>query len=603
LVRGTVSLRTIARSAGLLAGVLVTALLLAAAVVRLPSIQRWAAAQVSARLPAGVSIERAAITVLPPGVRLTQVTLGENGPTLKAVSCRLHVLALLGGRFEVGSVVVNGLAITVERGANGSFQLVGPLAPLLASASGAAADGSAAPAASTRSLAALPEVTVNNSSLTFIDRAARGGPRTLQLTDVRLTLGGGRARVVPLLASGRVDPVGQITVKGTLRETAHAGAPPDRTVDIALAATHLDANTVFTSLAAALPGGGNARAQATLDASLTLAGTLAAGLTGDAVLTQTSGSAVWDEVHLTPPLKLSAHLRADHDGVALSGGELRIAELTASRVIASDIEIAFAFAAPVLQVTAARATVYGGTWTQTGSVTLGDPPSYDVTVRADGIACQALLSAVTGEHPQYGCERLSADAAVRGVWTDARTVGRGASGTGQIEMRGGTIPSSSIIGAVWSAMVPLVHVGKQPDSLGPPTRVDRFTESFTLRSAHLHTSDLVLVTDDYHVTGAGSVGLDGSLNLNTEVAMTAEGVTKMLTAASLPIPGEPGSLPPIPTRITGSIGDPIIRPKVEQIPIAAVQTLFAGARGAGEELKDAAGQGVRSLRQDIDKLW
>jgi uncharacterized protein involved in outer membrane biogenesis len=601
LGRGTVSLRTVARSVGLLAGVLLTALLLAAAVVRLPPIQRWAAAQVAARLPAGVSIERAALTLLPPGVRLARVTLAANGPTLKSVSCRLRMAALLAGRIEIGSIVVDGAAFTVERGTDGGVQVAGPLAPLLAAA--ATPDAAAPRPEGTVSLAALPAVTVTNGSLTFVDRGARGGPRTLQLSDLRLTLGAAAHDTVPLALNARLEPVGRLSVQGTVRQTAAAGAAPAHTIEATLTATHLDANLVLAYLAAATPGGGSARAEGTLDGSLTLSGELGSGLAGDAVLTLPSGSMVWDEVHLGAPLKLSAHLSASGAGVALSDGQLAIAQLAAARITASDIGVAFAFATPVLHLTAAHATAYEGTWTQSGTVTLTDPPSFDVNLRADGVACEALLTAVTGVRPQYGCERFSADAAVHGPWSGARTVARGAAGSGHVDMHGGTIPSSSIIGAIWQAIVPLVHAPEGGSLGGPPSRVDHLTQSFTLRSGRMHTNDLSLVTDDYRVSGGGSIGLDGTLDLNTEVAMTATGVTKLLTMASLPIPGEPGNLPPIPTRITGSVGDPIVRPEVEHLPVAAVQALFQGARGAGEALKDAAGAGVRSLEDGIDKLW
>ncbi len=588
-----------ARGTALLTGVLLLALLVAVAIVRLPPIQRWTAERVSARLPAGVSIERARLTLLPPGVRLANVSLAADGPTVKTVSCHARLAALLAGRIEIATVDVEGADITVERAADGSVHIAGALAPL-----GTTAGGAAPAAAPELSLAALPAVTVDNASLTFVDRTARGGPRTLQLTDGQLTLGSATPSGVPFTLAARLDPGGQVSAQGSVRPVPSAdGGPSDHAIDATVTANRLDAQAVLSYLAAIAPAGGSARAEGTLDGSLTLSGSLAAGLAGDAALAQSSGWLDWDQVRLTAPLKLTAHLIASGDGIALSSGQLTIAQLAAARISASDLDAAFAYAARTLRLTSVRATAYGGTWTQSGTVMLTAPPNFDITLRADGVACDALLTAVTGEHPQYGCERFSADAALLGEWTGASSVARGAEGTGHIDMRGGTIPSSSIIGAVWQAFVPLIHTGKEPGALGAPSRVDHLTQSFALHAGRMHTTDLALVTDDCTVTGSGTVGLDGSLNLDTEVALTAAGVTKLLTMASLPIPGELGTLPSIPTRITGSVGDPIIRPEVEDLPEAAVQTLFEGARGAGEVLEGAAGSGVRALKRGLEKAW
>jgi uncharacterized protein involved in outer membrane biogenesis len=312
---------------------------------------------------------------------------------------------------------------------------------------------------------------------------------------------------------------------------------------------------------------------------------------------------VWDDVNVTAPLKLSAHLTASLDTLALSDGRLTAAQLVAARVTASDLDAAFAYADRTLTLTAALASVYGGTWTQRGTVTLADPPVFDATVHADDIGCAALVTAVTGSAPQYGCERLSADAVVHGRWTGAKRVARTSQGSGSINLRGGTIPASSIIGAVWQAMVPFVHAGTDLRGLAAPSRVDHLTQSFALQAGRLQTGNLTMVTDDYTITGTGSVGLDGSLNLNTEVAMTPAGITKLLTMASLPIPGELGTLPPIPTRITGSVNVPIILPEVDRLPLGAVRALFAGARGAGEVLDDAADTGLRRLKRGLGTLW
>src|SRR5260221_1025951 len=120
--------RTLVRNATLLGGVLLAAVLLAVAVVRLPPVQRWMAARVAARLPAGVSVQRAAITLVPPGVRLAQVSLPGADSTLQSVICRLRIAALLAGRIEIRTIIVDGTNLTIEHTAERAVQHWGAVA-------------------------------------------------------------------------------------------------------------------------------------------------------------------------------------------------------------------------------------------------------------------------------------------------------------------------------------------------------------------------------------------------------------------------------------------------------------------------------------------
>lgn len=588
--------RALARAGLLLAGVLLAALVLAALIVQLPIIQRWAAAQVAARLPPGVSIERVALTLLPPGVRLTNVALAPEGATFAAVSCHLRLAPLLAGRAEVAAVVIDGATITVERNADGTIQVAGPLAEWLAPA----ADGTGTVAEPPLALSDLPTVRLDNVSVSFVDHVGSAESHPLSLAAARVTLGAGAAGAVPITLAARVEPAGQIAAHGSVRELPAAdGKPADHAIELALTASSLDANAVVSYLAAIMPGDAKARAQGGLDGSLNLTGSVLGGLRGDVRLTQASGSMVWDDVTFGAPSELAAQVTTGNTGLVLSGGQLKIANLAAARIAASDLAGAFTYGEQALHLTSARASLYGGTWTQSGIVTLADPPDFDVSVRAEGIACDALLIAVTGEHPEYGCEHLNAAADVRGEWRGADSVAAHAQGSGHVELTGGTIPSSSIIGALWHALVPLVASGREPRNIGDATRVDRLTESFALRGGRMHTTDLSLITDDYSVTGTGSIGLNGTLDLDTEVALTPSGVTKLLVMAALPIPGELPNLPPISTRITGTVGSPFVRPDVEELPLAVVRGLFQGAIGAGEE----AGRGLRGLRDSLESVW
>jgi hypothetical protein len=236
----------------------------------------------------------------------------------------------------------------------------------------------------------LPAVVVRDANVAFVDRTARHDPHTLQFRAVRFSVGGATSGTAPLALSARLDPAGRIDGQGTLRHIAGAEAGrADQAITATATAAGLDAQTVLGYLSATIPGGGTAKASGALDASLTATVSLPGGLAGDVTLSQTSGSVVWDEAHITAPLKLSAHVTVSSDTVALSNGQLTAAQLVAGRVTASDLDATFTYADRTLTLTTGRASMYGGTWTEQGTVTLAEPPVFDATVHADNIGCTA----------------------------------------------------------------------------------------------------------------------------------------------------------------------------------------------------------------------
>ena len=230
--------RFIARSALLLAGVLLTALLVAAAVVRLPPIQRWVAARVSERLPAGITVEGVTPTVMPPGVRLANVTLGTDEVVLGSVSCHVRVPALLAGRIEVGEVVVDGATMNVDRAADGSIN-VGASTALLAAPYRQVARLPVP-------LAAVPPLRIIDGSLTFTDQTARDSPRALHLTGARLTVGPATDSGLPFALSARCVPAGEVSAQGSIRQVAASNGPPDYAVEAPTLMLPSAARSTFT---------------------------------------------------------------------------------------------------------------------------------------------------------------------------------------------------------------------------------------------------------------------------------------------------------------------------------------------------------------------
>lgn len=582
-------------AAVLATGVVAAALAIAAAVVRLPPIERWVGARVAAFLPPGMSVERASLSLLPPGLRLRNVSLSPNGPTIASIICEPSLRSTLLGHPELAVVRIPAATLTIVRDADGVHGAGAAAAPLWAAATAVGARSAPTAGAAT---VTWPAIRIDDAIVTLIDHTVRGDPRTLRLTNLDMSLEASDEGKAPLAMTARFEPAGRIALRGTATVAQSNAGDAVPAIDGVATVQGLDAETLLGYLAAVLPGGGSVRASGTVDGSITGHAQLDGGASGEAALALSAGSFVWDEVHVAAPLTSSAHFVASPGALALSEGRLSVAQVAAARVEATDVSAEFSYGEGALQLATAEAHAYGGIWTQTGTVTMADPPRYDMTVHAERLGCQAVLIAVTGRPPRYGCTTLTADAAVRGAWTGAKTVAQRAEGHGRIEMRGGSIPSASVIGAIWSALAPLVPRSADGD-LGPPTAVEYLTDTFTLNAGRMHTTDLTLVTSDYTLKATGSIALDGMLDLDAEVAMSAAGMTRLITAAALPVPDTPGHLPSIPTRITGTVADPLIIPNAGHIPLAAVQTVLGGVRGAGNLLGTAAESGLRSLERDV----
>jgi hypothetical protein len=144
--------------------------------------------------------------------------------------------------------------------------------------------------------------------------------------------------------------------------------------------------------------------------------------------------------------------------------------------------------------------------------------------------------------------------------------------TGSVFLSGGTMQSATVLRPIVEG---LVGSGRIMDAMSRPmTHVQELSETFTLRDDRFDTSDFALITDDYSVTGAGSVGIDGSVDLKTRIQLTSLGVQKMFMLGSLDLPTSAlPNLPPIPAQVTGSLENLIVRPNVSALPRSTVEWL------------------------------
>lgn len=165
---------------------------------------------------------------------------------------------------------------------------------------------------------------------------------------------------------------------------------------------------------------------------------------------------------------------------------------------------------------------------------------------------------------------------------------------GSVLLRDGTLPAAAILRPIWNA---LIGPGRMSNLVDQPTRVAHVSDSFTLRDQRFDTTDLSLVSNDYTVTGVGSVGMDGDLDLETRIQLTSSGMQKMFFFAALPFPtGALPSLPPIPARATGTLADPVIRPNAGALPASTVRWFVSA-------VLETPGTVASNIAEPIRRLW
>ena len=200
----------------------------------------------------------------------------------------------------------------------------------------------------------------------------------------------------------------------------------------------------------------------------------------------------------------------------------------------------------------------------------------------------ALLTDLTGSTPEVGFDTLETSFEFEGSYLDGRDSVREARGRGRMRLEGGAIPSASVIGAVGGGLLSVVPSVLKPSSRGKsvdPTKIEYLEQNFEIEKGVLHVSDLEFVTRDYTLTGNGAIGLDGHLDLSTELDLTIVGMQKLLITTAVPIPKTGVDiLPPFPLFVTGTVSDPIFLPDVKKIPFMALQVFFSPVRGAAKVL-------------------
>ena len=169
----------------------------------------------------------------------------------------------------------------------------------------------------------------------------------------------------------------------------------------------IDAESVDgAALTAALqPLLGDAIAPLRLDGTarlhLAATGVVGGALTGRVAVSMPSGAAGWATIAATAPLAASADVSVAPGVVALRNGHAEAAAVSDRDLTATAVDVRFGFADDVVQLDAARAQAFDGSWSASGSVPLQGAPS--LSIAATGINAAHLARAfLTGRREEAG---------------------------------------------------------------------------------------------------------------------------------------------------------------------------------------------------------
>ncbi len=393
---------------------------------------------------------------------------------------------------------------------------------------------------------------------------------------------------------------GRLDVAGTMRP----GPRPD--VDVTV-----DSNRApLAQLAACIPAVAGSEVGGTAEAHLTVRGELAGkplpAVGGTVALADVHGRRRPGEPEVS---NLTTALAVGDGLVRMPASAFRIGD---ARVEAGGT---FAMAERLLTVERASAQVFGGAMEGTGRVDLRDRhrPRFAIEGTAHDVALGTLLAARGSELAGHVDGRLDAAAALTATGKGAVAVRRSLDGTIRLEVRDGALRGVDLVDEILRGatgverianLVPPALRQKRPDLFGTAdTRFEELRASAHIANGRARTDDLVLRTSSYRVTGRGSVGLDGALDM-TAVLLAGPALTADVLATAKDarwVQNDQGLLE-VPIHLGGRL--PRIRPQPDPDFVAGLvaRVLMGGGKHDGKNAKGGGGSVEDTLR-GLERLF
>jgi hypothetical protein len=313
-----------------------------------------------------------------------------------------------------------------------------------------------------------------------------------------------------------------------------------------------------------------------------------------------TGTFTWDALVVDAPAKANGSFAVQRDGdVALTGVSASAVRARYGPLVGTEATARLHYADDRLTFDRLHFHAAEGVWSHTGWFMLAERGRFAGQLGVEGVAPHALAAMLDETELELPFERIDFDGEFHGLaiseWKSALLM------SGSVYLSDGTLQSANILRPIWNA---LVGGGWMRSEVDRPTRVQEVSASFILRQGQFDTTDLSLVSDDYRVTGAGSVDMSGALDLQTRIQLTASGMQKMFLFAALPLPtGNLPSLPPIPARVSGTLDAPVIRPNVAALPSATARWFVDAVLNTPLSMGDAVVRRLENVWNGVGRLF
>jgi len=285
-------------------------------------------------------------------------------------------------------------------------------------------------------------------------------------------------------------------------------------------------------------------------------------------------------------------------------GEITARQAVYARQQVTNVRTVHAYDDPVVTLQQTRLDAWGGAWDVTGTTVLDGGPSFSLRVKADRARVEQITDALsTTKRPPTIFGILSGEGTLEGRGKTVAAWEKALRGQGHVVILDGRLPAFNVFETVIRAMLGIfrkILPVKQDVTFTEPTTFDRFETPWRVKDGRVITEGLSLVTDDYHLTGQGSFGLDRTLDYDTRVALTPQGIQKMIVVASLPIVGRSfENLAPIPMRVRGTFEKPQLYPEVSGFTPDLLRGILTGVGSAPGKVIEG---GADMIKEGIGRI-
>src|SRR5579862_191729 len=403
------TLARIARIATFAGAILVLGLALAGWLLwRSGAVDAWVRGAIAARLGSDVHLAAARVIWWPhPAIELDGISmpaLPPDGASAAVVRCRVALRALITGRLVPVALQIDGLRLTIERAADGTWTTA-EMERLV--------DSFAAPAGAAAAPEPLPVVRVRNAAIALRDGSGDRPP--LKIAHVR-------ADIRPHGSGATAALAGQLAGGGSLRANVALASlwPLSFSGEVNLGRLPAETLATWVPATTGLTATGNLRVVATVSVEH---GEVV-GARGSLELFD--GEVATADWRVRTPLRISGQALWDGGNLRIDNAALEAARVAAFAATGEMVEATGAYRDGVVHIDSGRLLACGGTWRIAGNASTSPPARVDATLTASDIDSRELAAALTALG--VSVPPFSADAPLRLDATGTGTVGGAWSG-------------------------------------------------------------------------------------------------------------------------------------------------------------------------------